>query len=47
MEQKILTEAKVGQIDKEADEWVADADKFATEGSVPGPEILENALYVE
>lgn len=45
--QKILTKAEVEQIDKEADEWVADADKFATEGQVPGPEILENALYVE
>lgn len=45
--QNVITEADIEQINKEADEWVADADKFATEGSVPGPEILENALYVE
>ena len=47
LEQKILTAAENKRIEKEADEWVADADKFATEGKVPGPEIFENALYVE
>jgi len=45
--QNVITEADIEQIEKEADEWVAEADKFATDGAVPGPEVLENALYVE
>jgi len=47
VEQGVLTEADVERIDREADEWAAEIDRFATESPVPDASVLEKALYAE
>jgi len=47
LEQGVVKESDIEQIEKEADGWAADVEKYATESPVPGPEILEGSLYVE
>ena len=47
LEQEVATEADVERIDKEADEWAEEIEKFATESPVPDPAMLDGILYVE
>ena len=45
LEDGTLTQADVERIDSEAQKEVEEAEKFAEESPIPGPEILEDALY--
>jgi len=45
--QGVLSAGDVERIDAEVDAWVAEAEKFAMESPVPGPEILELGIYAD
>ncbi len=45
LEEGVLTQAEIDRIDREAAEEAEEADRFATESPIPGPETLAKALY--
>ena len=47
LEEGILTQADIERINSEAQKEVEEAEKFAEESPLPGPEILEESLYAK
>lgn len=45
LEEGVLTQADINRIDREAAQEMEEADRFATESPITGPEALANALY--
>jgi pyruvate dehydrogenase E1 component alpha subunit len=47
LKEEALTQAAIDRIDREATEEMEEADRFATESPLPGPDILRKALYAD